>query len=149
MVRAVKDRIVVIGAGVGGLAAALELASAGADVTVLEAHSGPGGKMRTIPSQAGPVDAGPTVFTMRPVFEELFEAAGTSLPSELNLTPCQTLARHHWRGSPVFDLDADLEASIANVEAFAGPDEAKRFADFTARANLLFDAFEGPVMRAA
>ncbi|MEL6583276.1 MAG: 1-hydroxycarotenoid 3,4-desaturase CrtD [Pseudomonadota bacterium] len=144
-----RDKVVVIGAGVGGLAAALELVSAGADVTVLERHSGPGGKMRTLPSGAGPVDAGPTVFTMRPVFEELFDAAGTSLEAELTLSPCDVLARHHWRGAPVLDLMADQAASVANVEAFAGAAEAQRFKAFTDRANLLFNAFEGPVMRSA
>lgn len=144
-----KDRIVIIGAGIGGLSAGLELAASGADVTILETHSAPGGKMRVIPSPTGPVDAGPTVFTMRDVFEDLFSAAGTSLESALPLTPCQTLARHHWRDAPVLDLDADLARSISNIEAFAGTEEAARFATFTKRANHLFDAFEYPVMKAA
>ena len=71
--------VVVIGAGIGGLAAALRLASAGHAVTVVERAGGPGGKMRTVPSAAGPVDAGPTVLTLRPVFEALFAAAGALL----------------------------------------------------------------------
>ncbi|MFN5827369.1 MAG: FAD-dependent oxidoreductase, partial [Rhodobacterales bacterium] len=58
------DRVVVIGAGMGGLAAALRLAHAGFDVTLVEEGT-PGGKMRTLPSVAGPVDAGPTVLTLR------------------------------------------------------------------------------------
>ena len=48
------DKVIVIGAGMGGLAAATGLASAGLDVTVIEAASGPGGKMRTVASAAGP-----------------------------------------------------------------------------------------------
>ena len=70
------DRVIVIGAGIAGLAAAARLAQAGLNVTVLERHATPGGKMRTLPSPAGPVDAGPTVLTMRPVFDELFSALG-------------------------------------------------------------------------
>ena len=56
--------IVVIGAGIGGLTATLRLAHGGARVTVLDSHDAPGGKMRTRPSVAGPVDAGPTVLTL-------------------------------------------------------------------------------------
>ena len=71
-----EDTAIVIGAGIGGLAAALRLAGAGHPVHVIEASDTPGGKLRTVPSIAGPVDAGPTVLTLRPVFEALFEAAG-------------------------------------------------------------------------
>ena len=54
---AAKDSILVIGAGIGGLAASIRLAAAGQHVTLLEAQSWPGGKMRTTPSPTGPVDA--------------------------------------------------------------------------------------------
>ncbi|MEL7216589.1 MAG: NAD(P)-binding protein, partial [Pseudomonadota bacterium] len=141
-------RVAVIGAGIGGLVAALELAHAGIDVLVLDKAGGPGGKMRTLPSAAGPVDAGPTVFTMKPVFDDLFASVDESLEAHLTLHPADILARHHWRAHPLLDLHADLEQSIEAVRAFAGPSEAQRFAAFTARANLLFEAFEGPVMRA-
>jgi len=59
------EKIVIIGAGIAGLATALRLGHAGYDVTVVDMHAAPGGKMRAIPSVAGPVDAGPTVLTMR------------------------------------------------------------------------------------
>ena len=59
-------RTVVIGAGIGGLAATVRLAHAGHEVLVLEMASHPGGKLRALPSAAGPVDAGPTVFTLKP-----------------------------------------------------------------------------------
>ena len=53
--------VAIIGAGIGGLAAALRLAARGLSVTVFERHATPGGKMRTVTSEAGPVDVGPTV----------------------------------------------------------------------------------------
>jgi NADPH-dependent glutamate synthase beta chain and related oxidoreductases len=53
------EKIVIIGAGIAGLATALRLGHAGYDVTVVDMHAAPGGKMRAIPSVAGPVDAGP------------------------------------------------------------------------------------------
>ena len=73
MTSKVSDKVVVIGAGMGGLASAMRLAHAGCDVTVVDMHGAPGGKMRTVDSVAGPVDAGPTVMTMRHVFDALFE----------------------------------------------------------------------------
>ncbi len=76
-------KIVIVGAGIGGLAAALRLAHQDCDVTVLDMHRAAGGKMRTVPSAAGPVDAGPTVLTMKPVFEGLFADVGESLSAHL------------------------------------------------------------------
>jgi len=72
-------RVVVIGAGMAGLVSALELARQGLDVTVIEAADAPGGKIRQIQVDGAPIDSGPTVFTMRWVFDEIFAAAGTSL----------------------------------------------------------------------
>ena len=73
------ERVVVIGAGVGGLVAALGLAARGLEVVVVERAAGPGGKMRELEVGGARIDAGPTVFTMRWVFEELFDRAGTTL----------------------------------------------------------------------
>ncbi len=80
----------------GGLSAATRLAHAGLDVTVLEALAAPGGKMRTLPSVAGPVDAGPTVMTMRSVFDALFADVGERLEDHVTLVPDHILARHWW-----------------------------------------------------
>ncbi|MEM9797613.1 MAG: 1-hydroxycarotenoid 3,4-desaturase CrtD [Pseudomonadota bacterium] len=142
------DRIAIIGAGIGGLAAAMRLARAGCDVTVLERHDAPGGKMRTVPSVAGPVDAGPTVLTMRDVFEELFDAGGASLTDHVTLRPLDTLARHYWDDGATLDLFSDYRRSLDAVGVFAGARAARQFARFHRRAERLFAAFEGPMMRA-
>ncbi len=140
---------VVIGAGIGGLSAALRLAAAGVAVTVVEAHDGPGGKMRTRPSEAGPIDIGPTVMTMRPVFEDLFAALGTRLSDHVTLSEDDILARHFWPDGSQLDLFRDRAQSVKAVEAFAGPDEARAFDQFSDRARKLYEAFEAPVMHAA
>ncbi len=88
---------VIVGTGIGGLSAALWLAAKGVRVTVVEAADTPGGKMRTTPSVAGPVDIGPTVLTMRPVFEALFAELGERLEDHVTLHRNQLLARHWWR----------------------------------------------------
>ncbi len=64
-------RVVVVGAGIGGLSSALELKARGFDVTLVEHQDRPGGKMREVETAGGGIDSGPTVFTMRWVFDAL------------------------------------------------------------------------------
>ncbi len=140
-------RVAIIGAGVGGLVAALELAGRGFDVQVFERAATPGGKMRQITVGGAPIDAGPTVFTMRWVFEKIFLDAGTSLESELNLTPLNCLARHAWNGRDRLDLFASIDETVAAIGAFAGAKEAAGYRDFCARSRTVYDTLEEPFMR--
>ncbi len=84
-------RVVVIGAGIGGLVAALQLAQRNLQVTLVEAMDAPGGKMRQPVVDGAPIDSGPTVFTMRWIFEQIYESAGRKLDQELSLTPLPVL----------------------------------------------------------
>ena len=138
---------VVIGAGIGGLSAAMRMAAQGIDVRVVEMANGPGGKMRTTPSVAGPVDIGPTVLTMRPVFEELFADVGERLDAHVTLRRDALLARHWWRDGSTLDLFDDVDQSAEAVEAFAGKGSAQQFRVFSAEARRLFEAFDAPVMQ--
>ncbi|MEM1049763.1 MAG: 1-hydroxycarotenoid 3,4-desaturase CrtD [Pseudomonadota bacterium] len=144
-----KARVVVVGAGVGGLAAALRLAHAGFCVDVVEQAAGPGGKMRTIDSDAGPVDAGPTVLTMRPVLEDLFESVDESLASHVALEAEPVLARHFWPDGSKLDLHSDPDRSAHAIRAFAGSRSEQEFRAFCRDADALFAAFDGPVMQRA
>jgi 1-hydroxycarotenoid 3,4-desaturase len=144
-----KDRVIVIGAGMGGLATAIRLAASGLAVTVLEAATTPGGKARAIPSPAGPVDTGPTVLTLRNVFDTLFALNGERLDDHITLIPQPLLARHWWPESAALDLTTDREANAEAIRAFAGPQEAEAFLKFDALAEDLFTAFDAPVMQAA
>ena len=142
------QRIVVIGAGIGGLCAAVRLAAKGADVTVIDAHAAPGGKMRTLPSVAGPVDGGPTVLTMRHLLDEVFAAAGASLDDHVTLLPQPLLARHWWQDGSTLDLHADADASAAAIAAFAGPRAEADFRRFNRLSAHLYAAFDAPMMQA-
>lgn len=142
-----RPKAVVIGAGMGGLTAALRLAHAGCAVTVIEAQNTVGGKMRTVPSAAGPVDAGPTVVTMRPVFEKLFSDLGTDLKDHVHLTRLETLARHFWPDGSTLDLYDDIDASAAAIAQFAGAKARSDFLAFHRDSRALFTAFEGPMIR--
>ncbi|MEM9708940.1 MAG: 1-hydroxycarotenoid 3,4-desaturase CrtD [Pseudomonadota bacterium] len=141
-----EEKTLVIGAGFGGLASAIRLAAAGQRIEVLEAAAAPGGKARAVPSAAGPVDAGPTVLTMRWVFDDLAQAAGTQLEDHIALTAEPVLARHFWPDGTSLDLFADPEASAAAIDAFAGSKEAMAFRAFRAEAETIFAAFKGPMM---
>ena len=143
-----SERVVVIGAGVGGLVAALELAAQGVEVAVVERAAAPGGKMREVLVGGRPIDAGPTVFTMRWVFEEIFADAGTSLADHVTLQPVEILARHAWSETERLDLFADRERSAEAIGAFAGPDGAQGFRDFCQRAERIYRTLEGPFIRA-
>ena len=138
--------IVVIGAGMGGLASAIRLAHSGARVTLIEKEGGPGGKMRTLPSPAGPVDAGPTVLTMRHQFDALFALAGERLEDRVAILEEPLLARHWWADGATLDLTNDRAANKAAITDFAGPRDARAFEAFAARAERLFTTFEAPMM---
>ena len=141
-------RVVVIGAGMGGLAAAIRLAAAGLEVTLVETAQGPGGKMRSDPSVAGPVDKGPTVLTMRAVFEALFALAGERLADHLTLIAQPVLARHWWPDGSTLDLHDQADANQEAIRAFAGAREAEGFRRLDRLATDLFAAFEAPVLLA-
>lgn len=141
-----RDRIVVVGAGMGGLAAALSLASRGEEVLVIERARTPGGKMRRLDVAGHAIDGGPTVFTMRWVLEQLFEEAGASLAAHVTLEPLSILARHAWSESERLDLHADLQASADAIGAFSGADEAKRFLAFSAEAKRIYQTLEKPFL---
>jgi 1-hydroxycarotenoid 3,4-desaturase len=141
--------VVVIGAGMGGLATAIRLAAQGCAVTLVEAAATPGGKMRTLPSAVGPVDAGPTVLTMRAVFDDLFSLSGERLEDHLTLLPQPVLARHWWPDGSHLDLTGVRDTDAAAIAAMSGPDQAAAYRRFDALAQGLHDAFDAPIMRAA
>lgn len=140
-------RVIVVGAGIGGLAAALELAAAGARVTLLERHAGPGGKMREVRVGGAGIDSGPTVLTMRRVFDDLFAAAGRDLDDLVALREAEILARHSWPDGSRLDLYPDIERSAAAIAALAGAGEADAYRRFAAHSRRVFDTLDRAFMR--
>ena len=140
--------VVIIGAGVGGLSAALALAARDRSVLVLEAAGQPGGKMRQVSCGGAPIDAGPTVFTMRWVFEELFAELGASLEDSVEPRPLETLARHWWGPGEQLDLFADRRRTAVAIAGFAGPAEGRRYLAFCASAARTYRVLERPFLRA-
>lgn len=142
-----SDRVVVIGAGIGGLVAALLLAARGVAVTVVERTAAPGGKMREVAVGGARIDAGPTVFTMRWVLDEILAEAGTRLDDHLALRPAALLARHAWDDGSRLDLFAEIDRSADAIGDFAGAAEAAGYRAFCARARAVYGALEHAFLR--
>lgn len=141
----VRDTALVIGAGFGGLSAAIDLARAGVEVEVVEKEQVPGGKAHAHRLRGYSVEGGPTVLTMADVFERLFDDAGASLRDHVEIRPSRLLARHHWTDGSTLDLFADTDLSASAIADLCGRDEADRFRRFRESAAGLLRAVE-PIM---
>jgi phytoene desaturase len=98
-----RERVVVIGAGFGGLAAALRLQTAGFAVTVVEARAQPGGRASQFKSQGYTFDMGPTLLTLPHLLEELWQLAGRDMHEDLELVELSPFYRLLLREGRVFD----------------------------------------------
>ena len=142
--------VIVVGAGVGGLVSALLLAHSGVRVTLVESADAPGGKMRRINVGGALVDSGPTVFTMRWVFEQIFAQVGCNLADVVKLEPLDILCRHAWgAGSERLDLFTDVARSADAIAQFSSPEEAGRFIAFCQKAKDIYKNLEGPYIRSS
>lgn len=135
-------RVIVVGAGIAGLTAGALLAREGCDVEVIEQSAHAGGKMRPVPVGSQVLDGGPTVLTMRWVFEALFDALGRSFTADVPLERCKVLARHAWGAGERLDLLADLEASVEAIARFSSTDEALRYRAFCRRSAEVYRTLE-------
>ncbi|MBM7776403.1 phytoene desaturase [Actinokineospora baliensis] len=116
------DHVVVVGAGLSGLAAALHLAGAGREVTVLESAAVPGGRVRRESMGGYAVDTGATVLTMPELVEEALAAVGASL--DLDLVPLDPAYRAHFADGSTVHVHTDAAAMADEVRRVAGPREA-------------------------
>jgi phytoene desaturase len=118
--------IIVIGAGIGGLAVAARLAKAGHHVTVLERTASPGGRVARIERDGYRFDTGPTLFLMPEVFAETYAALGERMEDHLELTRLDPTYRAHFHDQSSLDLSADLPRMRAQLDAM----EAGAFGNF-------------------
>ncbi|MCC0034172.1 MAG: phytoene desaturase [Hoeflea sp.] len=136
------QNVIVVGAGAGGLASAISAAAAGFDVTVVERSSTPGGKMRQVSAGGRAVDAGPTVLTMRWVFDRLFAMGGAGLDARIGLKPASLLARHGWRDGARLDLFASIEESARAITDFSDRANAAGYRRFAADSAAMFSTLK-------
>jgi 1-hydroxycarotenoid 3,4-desaturase len=143
----VTDRVAIIGAGIGGLTSAALLAARGYHVTVLEKEDWVGGKAREVEVDGVPVAGGPTVFTMRDVFEEVFDECGGSLEDAVDIQTADVIARHAWDDTGTLDLFADPARSEEAIGDFAGESEAAAYRSFRAEAKRIYNVLDEPFLR--
>ena len=136
---------IVIGAGVGGMAAAIHLARGGVRVRLLERADRVGGKLREIVVGDRTFPAGPSVFTMRGIFEELFGGAA-QLAERLELRAVDPLCRHFFPDGSSLDLFQDAERTRQAIERFAGARDARGYMDFRRHAQKIHEIVRGPFM---
>ncbi|MFK7920135.1 MAG: phytoene desaturase family protein [Ilumatobacter sp.] len=137
----VKQRVVVIGSGVGGLAAAIRMRAAGHDVTVLERNDVTGGKLATYERDGYTFDVGPSLITLPHVFDEVFQLAGTSLDEQVELVRLDPQFRYSWRDGSTLEVPDDADATATAFDAFS-PGAGTEWREFNDNGRTIWDISE-------
>jgi len=139
-VKGPTDHVVVVGAGLAGLSAAMRLAGAGRKVTVLERESVPGGRAGRLDVEVADgtyrFDTGPTVLTMPDLIADAFDAVGENMADFLTLEPVSPLYRSFFPDGSTLDVHSDVEQMADEIERVIGPDEAagyRRYVEFVSK----------------
>ncbi len=130
-----KRRAAIIGAGFGGLAAAIRLAAAGYSVKVYEQAEHAGGKAGSMDLGGFRFDTGPSLVTMRHVFEDLFSAAGVSLEERLNFVPLDPICTYYFDDGTRLEAGAEPRDFADEAGALIGenPAHVRDFLSHSAR----------------
>lgn len=146
-------RVVVVGAGVGGLAAAARLAAGGHEVTVVEASDAVGGKLGRVEhaTEAGTFgfDVGPSLLVLPQVFRELFADTGAPLEDVLDLRPLDPITEYRFADGTVLALPREAGAVAAAHDAAFGPGTGAAWDRLLRRGQRMWQAVEQPVLRSA
>lgn len=140
------SRVLVVGAGVGGLAAALRLRALGHEVTVLEQAAEIGGKLGVLELDGFRFDTGPSLLTLPHVLAETFAAAGTPLADVLELRRLPVAARYRFPDGTELDMPGELAAIPAALDAALGPGRGAQWSALLRRAERIWDVTHEPFL---
>ena len=138
-------RVVVAGAGPGGLATAMLAQAAGADVTVLERRDRVGGRTSSITEAGYTFDVGPTFFLYPEVLDEIFQACGRRLEDEVELRRFDPMYRLQFEDGGTFEATPDIERLKAEIAKIC-PRDARNVAAFIEENRAKFDLFR-PILQ--
>jgi phytoene desaturase len=133
-----KSRIVVIGSGFAGLAAAIRLQTAGHQVVLFEKRDQPGGRAYVYRDQGFVFDAGPTVITAPECLRELFEGAGRRMEDYVELMPVSPFYRLFWEDGYTFDYSNDAHRTFEQIRA-KSPGDVTGYQEFLEYSKAVFD----------
>ena len=136
-----KKEVIIIGAGLGGLSAAIRLAKSGFSVTILEKNENVGGKVNFVEAKGYKFDTGASLLTMRHVLEDLFEFAGRKIEDYLTIVPLEPICRYFWSDGTQFDASTDLRKTESEIEKIE-PQDATNFRNFLADAKRKYEIAE-------
>jgi phytoene desaturase len=114
--------IIIIGAGLGGLSAAIRLAKSGFDVTILEKNRTIGGKVNSVEAGGYKFDTGASLLTMRHVLEDLFDFCGKRIEDYLTIVALDPICRYFWSDGTKFDASGDLRKTETEIAELSPPD---------------------------
>lgn len=127
-----NDTVIIVGAGLGGLATAIRLVAAGRNVTILERADVPGGRAGLWQANGFTFDTGPTVLTMRNLIDELFALLGEDTDSWLTLNRLNPVYRTYFPDGTGLDVHSDPTEMAAEISDVIGPAEAASYEKFVA-----------------
>jgi phytoene desaturase len=133
---------IIIGAGLGGLCAAIRLAKKGFAVTVLEKNAAVGGKVNIVEASGYKFDTGASLLTMRHVLEELFVFAGKRVEDYLDIVPVEPICRYFWSDGTRFDASQNLAKTESEILRTAPGGEVENFRKFLADARRKYEVSE-------
>ncbi|MCM8794201.1 MAG: phytoene desaturase family protein [Candidatus Omnitrophica bacterium] len=137
------NRVVIVGGGLAGLAAAIRCAHAGYEVTLLEKNDGAGGKMNVIEEGGFLFDTGPTILTMPQVLHRLFESVGRRTEDYLRLIELDPQWRAFFEDGQVIDVIRDRQRMTDQIRRISPEDVAgyEKFRDYALRKYRLSERF--------
>lgn len=122
-----KKEIIIIGAGLGGLSAAIRLAKQGFSVTVLEKNPTIGGKVNVVESNGYRFDTGASLLTMKHVLEDLFQFAEKRIENYLEILPLEPICRYFWTDGTIFNASTNLQKTEAEIAKLDNVDNFRKF----------------------
>lgn len=144
-IRGRSDHVVVVGAGLAGLSAALHLAGRGRAVTVVERYPWPGGRAGRLDISGYRIDTGPTVLTMPDIIDDVFAAVGETRSDRLQLLTVEPAYRAAFADGSYIDVHSDQDRMADAITEFAGHEQAagyRRLRDWLTRLyRIEFDGF--------